>query len=80
MKILTFILKLLFLVYTFKFMWTGAMANHRNCERGGKPEDGVGMGRFFLGIICAIPTLLIIYYIDQAMGGTLLPKQVETDF
>lgn len=74
MKAITFILKLLFLIYTFKFIWAGAVANHRNCERGGDPNDFVGAGRVLLGLICAIPTFLIIYYIDQAMGGTLLPK------
>ncbi len=30
--------------------------------------------RFFLGVICAFPTLVLIAYINQATGGALLPK------
>lgn len=71
MKIITFLLKLLFLVYTLKWLGRGFGASYRHSQSGGNPEDGVGVGSLFMAVICALPTLTIVYCIYTAMGGTL---------
>ena len=74
MKFITFILKLLFLVYTFKLLISSWKVSVAHTRSGGDPQSAPGFGRVILAFICAIPTMLIILYIDYAMGGTLLPK------
>lgn len=70
MKIITFLLKLIFLVYTLKWLVRFWKANSNYVDRGGNDaaNDMPGGGSLFMAIICALPTLTIAFYIMQAIG------------
>ena len=69
MKSITFLLKLLFLVYSLKWLGRSWKANSNYVARGGKDaaNDMPGMGSLLMAIICALPTLIIAFYIMQAL-------------
>ena len=69
MKVITFILKLLFLVYSLKWFGRFCKANNDYVRRGGKDaaNDMPGAGSLFMAFICALPTLAIVGYILKAL-------------
>lgn len=73
MKIITSLLKLLFLVYSLKWLGRMLKANHEYVRRGGNDaaNDMPGVGSFLMALICALPTLTIAYFIYAAMNGLL---------
>lgn len=69
MKIVTFILKLLFLVYSFQWLGRSFKASREYTRRGGNDPatDMPGGGSLLMAGICALPTVLIVGYILQAL-------------
>lgn len=69
MKIITFLLKLLFLVYSLKWLGRSFKANHEYIRRGGNDaaNDMPGIGSLLIALICALPTLTIVFFIMQAL-------------
>ena len=69
MKIITFILKLLFLVYSFQWLGRSFKASWEYTRRGGNDaaNDMPGVGSLLMAGICALPTVLIVGYILQAL-------------
>ena len=69
MKVITFILKLLFLVYSLKWLGRSWKATSNYVARGGKDaaNDMPGGGSLLMAFICALPTLTIAYFIMQAL-------------
>ena len=69
MKIITFILKLLFLVYSLKWLARSWKANSDYVRRGGNDaaNDMPGVGSMLMALICALPTLVIVGYILKAL-------------
>ncbi len=69
MKIITFLLKLLFLVYSLKWLGRSFKASSEYTRRGGNDaaNDMPGTGSYLMALICALPTLTIAYFIMQAL-------------
>lgn len=77
MKIITFILKLLFFVYTLKWigrifarLWHLSKTGQQSVDANGT-LDGAIFNAFLMAVICALPTLTIAYYIYAACNGLL---------
>lgn len=69
MKIVTFFLKLLFLVYSFHWLGRSFKASREYTRRGGNnaANDVPGGGSLLMACICALPTLLIVGFILHAL-------------